>query len=63
MCSGGGVVEGWVGGGGSGGGTLSQLTNFTPGPNATLNTEIHKNPARIMTAIQSMHHSEMIKIK
>ena len=40
---------GGVGGGGVGG-TLSQLTNFTPGPNATLNTEIHKNSARIMTA-------------
>ena len=35
--------------GGEGGGVkaLLQLANVTPGPNATLNTEIHKNVVRI----------------
>ena len=37
------------GGGGVGGGfkALLQLANFTLGPNATLNTETHKNSVRI----------------
>ena len=37
------------GGGGAGGGfkALLQLANFTLGPDATLNTEIHKNSVRI----------------
>ena len=43
-------VEETTGGGGGGGGevkALLQLTNFTLGPDATLNTEIHKNSVRI----------------
>ena len=38
-----------VGGGGGGGGVkaLLQLDNFTLGPDATLNTEIHKNSLRL----------------
>ena len=45
-------VEQTTGGGGGGGGgggfkALLQLTNFTLGPNATLNIEIHKNSVRI----------------
>ena len=37
------------GGGGVGGGVkaLLQQSNFTLGPDATLNTEIHKNSVRI----------------
>ena len=30
--------------------TLLQLANFTLGPNATLNTEIHKHSVRITTS-------------
>ena len=37
--------------------------NFTPGLNATLNTEIHKTSVRIKVPTQSMHQSESIKIK
>ena len=40
------------GGGGGGGGrfkALLQLANFTLGPDAILNTEIHKNSVRIKT--------------
>ena len=42
-------VEQTDGGGGGGGGfkALLQLANFTLGPDATLNTEIHKNSVRI----------------
>ena len=47
-------VEQTTGGGGGGGGeggvvfqALLQLANFTLGPDATLNTEIHKNSVRI----------------
>ena len=42
-------VEQTTGGGGVGAGfkTLLQLANFTLGPDATLNTEIHKNSVRI----------------
>ena len=36
-----------VGGGGGGVKALLQLANFTLGPDATLNTEIHKNSVRI----------------
>ena len=36
---------------------LLQLANFTLGPDATLNSETHKN------SVQSMHQSESIKIK
>ena len=36
---------------------LLQLANFTLGPDATLNTEIHKNPARIK-APNSVHASK-----
>ena len=38
-------TTGWGGGGGVK--ALLQLTNFTLGPDATLNTEIHKNSFRI----------------
>ena len=59
--------RGWGGGGGGrqGGGvkTLLQLANFTLGPDATLNTEIHNNSVRIRLPTQSMHQSENIKIK
>ena len=41
-------VEQTTGGGGGGGvKALLQLANFTLGPDATLNTEIHKNSVRI----------------
>ena len=43
-------VEQTTGGGGGGGGgvkALLQLANFTLGPDATLNTETHKNSVRI----------------
>ena len=36
-----------VGGGGRGGGKLLQLSNFTQGPDATLNTEINKYLVRL----------------
>ena len=39
---------------------LLQLANFTLGPDATLNTEIHKNSVRIKAPTQSMHQSENI---
>ena len=46
------VWRGGGGGGGRGGGggdgeRLKHFYNFTLGPDATLNTEIHKNPVRI----------------
>ena len=44
------VEQSGAGGVGGGGGVvkaLLQLTNFTLGPDATLNTEIHKNSVRI----------------
>ena len=40
-----------------------QLANFTLGPDATLNTEVHKNSVRIKAPTQSMHQSKNIKIK
>ena len=50
------------GGGGGGGGVkaLLQLANFTLGPDATLNTEIHKNLVRIKAPISL---SQCIKAK
>ena len=36
-----------MGGGGGGVKALLQLVNFTLGPDATLNTEIHKNSVRL----------------
>ena len=42
---------------------LLQLTNFTLGPDATLNTEIHKIRFAYRLPTQSMHQSENIKIK
>ena len=53
-------VEQTTGGGGGGGGgfkALLQLANFTLGPDATLNTEIHKNSVRIK-APNSVHASK-----
>ena len=38
---------------------LLQLANFTLGPDATLNTEIHKNSV----PAQTMHQSENLKVK
>ena len=40
-----------------------QLANFTLGPDATLNTEIHKNRFAVRLPTQSMHQSENLKIK
>ena len=44
---------------------LLQLVNYTLGPDATLNTEIHKKSVRIKAPnpTQSMHQSENTKIK
>ena len=42
---------------------LLQLANLTLGPDATLNTETHKNSVRIKAPNSSMHQSENIKIK
>ena len=43
---------------------LLQLANFTLGPDATLNTETHKNLVRINSnSVESVHQSENIKIK
>ena len=50
QTTGGGGGRGRGGGGGGGGGrvkALLQVTNFTQGPDATLNTEIHQNSVRI----------------
>ena len=46
MCVGGGGGDG-AEAGGSGVKALSQLDSFTLSPDATLNTEIHKNSVRI----------------
>ena len=59
MCVGGG---GWREGGKGGGGAV-KAANFTLGPDATLNTETHKNSVRIRLPTQSMHQSENTKIK
>ena len=65
---GGGVVgEGggtWWGGWRRGFKALLQLTNFTLGPDATLNTEIHKNSVRIkapnaVNALKRKHESQI----
>ena len=53
-------TTGGGGGGGRGGGgvkALLQLANFTLGPDATLNTEIHKNSVR-MKAPNSVNASK-----
>ena len=51
----------WGGGGGGVGRevkALSQLANFTLGPDATLNTETHKNSVRIKAPNSVMYQSE-----
>ena len=42
---------------------LLQLANFTLGPDATLNTETHKNSVRIKASNSVNDQSENIKIK
>ena len=42
---------------------LLQLANFTLGPDATLNTQMHKNRFAEKLPNQSMHQSKNIKIK
>ena len=56
-------VEQTTGVGGGGFKALLQLANFTLGPDATLNTEIHKIRFAERLPTQSMHQSENIKFK
>ena len=60
-------VEQTTGGGGRGVKALLQLANFTLGPDATLNTEIHKNSVRIkapnsVNASKRKHKIKLITI-
>ena len=53
----------WGAGGGEGGVTLLQLANFTLGPDATLNREIHKISVRIKASNTVIASKRNTKIK